>query len=190
MAYLTPVIQIISVLALLYQLWKTPRDKRQELNQEHFFSLLPRVGEVISPERVQSFLNYMTQEREGRIRSELSDRTKQFTEFPRSNPEFLKLLSDLLGHAFPQSDRFRRRNLFFALDRLRDVADAKRRPLLVHALQSQVHDEAARFLILQAVKEMDEEVLNVFVRFGIPFNTINQLPEVRDELKRRYAAVS
>jgi hypothetical protein len=183
---ITAVIQIITLIILFYGLMKEPREKRQEFNRECFFELLPRVGEVISDKSLAPFKEHMTEERLLRIQTNLSDKTERFTDFPDKNEEFLKLVSDLLGHSFPQSDRFRRRSLFLALDNLRSAADRDHRPLLTYALRAQIHDEAARFLILQAVKEWDEEMLTIFARLGVPFETLNSLPELRDVLTERF----
>jgi hypothetical protein len=63
----------------------------------------------------------------------------------------------------PVSDRIRRQALFKALDQL---CSSSAPDQFRQALQSQIHDESARMLIIKALAEQDGETLNSCITSG------------------------
>lgn len=105
-----------------------------------------------------------------------------------SDEEFLRHESDSLRPLrIPQHDRFRRVSLFRGLDRLIGSCDEFQREMFKDALKAQVHDQAARMLIIKSLAESDADTLRIYGRLGINFAVLNELPRLSEELARRFS---
>jgi hypothetical protein len=77
--------------------------------------------------------------------------------------------------------------LFQAFRRRYQFADRSRRELFRDALHARIGDESARFLIFQAVRERDPEMLRVFGTFPLAFENLRRMPNLLKELVNRFA---
>jgi len=160
---------------------KTNRDgARQGL----FLALSQRVGEVISDLEI----GRMPQVPQGLLESvEMGLRATGYTN--ESDEEFLRQESHSLRPlGIPHHDRFRRVSLFRGLDRLIGSCDDFQREMFKDALKAQIHDQAARMIIIKSVAESDAETLRIYGRLGINFAVLNELPQLSAELTRRFPA--
>jgi hypothetical protein len=156
---------------------------------QHFLALEPRVGEVISNDEIAEFNRHVPSDDSAfgpwfRVEAEIQDYTQE------TDSQFLTRFSEALLSEYPQiprSDKFRRRHLFFALDRVYSGALQSEKVILGELLKSQIHDKAARMLIIKALAEKDEDTLRIFAKVGIAFDVLNEAPALVSELKKRFA---
>jgi hypothetical protein len=158
---------------------KTNRDAAR---QDLFLALSQRVGEVISeleigrmPPVPQSLLEGL----------EMGLRATGYAD--ESDEEFLRHEShSVRSLRIPEHDRFRRVSLFRGLDRLIGSCDEFQREMFKDALKAQIHDQAARMLIIKSLAESDAETLRIYGRLGMNFAVLNELPKLSEELARRF----
>jgi hypothetical protein len=78
-------------------------------------------------------------------------------------PELSKILNGLpVAVEIPVHDGFRRRKLFRAIKKLLGNCSSFQRNLFKDSLNAQIHDEAARMLILKSLAEADADTLASF----------------------------
>jgi hypothetical protein len=179
----------LGFVALIWTIWvqidqlKTiDEGQRDAAKQAHYFSLSQRVGEVISdPEinRLAASFRYYRQ---------LDHVVPAGQSLPKDPESLVRNLSQQLAAQkplhlqIPVHDGFRRRKLFRAIEKLLDSCSAFQRELFKDSLNAQIHDEAARMLILKSLAESDERTLAIFGKLGIQFSVLNEVPEVAERL--------
>jgi hypothetical protein len=179
----TQIATLIVIIATLLVALRALKTTQQENNKSAFFALLPQVDKLTESNQFTTFMGQFTAERDSQIETEFKQTDNAEL---RENTEFLKWFSEKLGD-MPVSDRFRRNSLFSALERLRKDADKARKELFRDALCSRIGDEAARFLILQSVRECDDRMLKIFGSFPLAFENLHRMPSLLKELVQRFA---
>src|SRR5258707_5130208 len=149
--------------------------------RDSFKELERRVGEVISNERLSEFIPRF---RLGTLSGD--SRLTKSVLMPLTDDEFLRHVSEVLKpFNIPLGERIRRQALYKNLNYLCSSSAPDQARLFYGELQSQIHDESARMLIVKALAEQDKETLYIFGRFGISFNVLNEAQDLADELTRR-----
>ncbi len=167
----------LGLVALIWTIWvqidqlKTIEEgQRDTAKQAHFLMLEKRVGEVIG----DSEINYLKKR------------------CPHANYK----LDHWFQNVLPEADLdltqelFRRLGELPAINRaiknLLDDCSPFQKNLFKDSLNAQIHDEAARMLILKSLAENDTETLAVFGRLGIQFSVLNEIPEIARRLTRAF----
>ncbi len=151
--------------------------------RDSFKELERRVGEVISNERLSEFIPRF---RLGTLSGD--SRLTKSVLMPLTDDEFLRHVSEVLKpFNIPLGERIRRQALYKNLNYLCSSSAPDQARLFYGELQSQIHDESARMLIVKALAEQDKETLYIFGRFGISFNVLNEAQDLADELTRRFS---
>jgi hypothetical protein len=175
-------IQIKQVEAANKQAKLTLEGIKEASKQQFYLALEPRIGEVISNEAVEKFLQRFPH---GSLTDE-PNLTRYALE-ALNEQEFLARLSGAIERfKIPLDQRFRRQALFKALDMLCSTSSAEQALQFKNAIQSQIHDESARMLIITASAERDGTTLRIFGRLGIDFNVLNDSQPVADKLASLY----
>jgi hypothetical protein len=94
----------------------------------------------------------------------------------------------LITLRFLKNDRFRRVSLFRGLERLLSSCDEFQKEMFKDALAAQIHDEAAKMIIIESLAEADAETLKIYGRLGINFAVLNEFPRLSTELSRRFGS--
>jgi len=157
------------------------------LNQQHLDSLQKRVGELIGDADkilakipVGTFPALKITIREIR-------RTKEEEKTDTRPDPFLEDLSRGLKDKIPTNDKQRRRYVFEALRSLISNAPPGQRKLFKESVLAQIHDGAARLLILQAIAAQDRELLEIFAQLGLGFSWFeDDIPDLSKELEERF----
>jgi Domain of unknown function (DUF4062) len=150
-------------------------------NQQHFQSLEPRIGEVISDEKVEQMRFFDIGEWIKALPPITTLRDLEEDAFLQRLAEPLQGMGSLL------KERFRRQALFKSLARLVSSSNPEQRERFIEALQSQIHDESAKMLIIKSLAEQDGETLRNYARIGMDFDVLNEA-DLANELKRRFTA--
>lgn len=158
-----------------------------QLNEYHLNSLQKRVGELIGDAG-----KILTQIGPGtlpalKISIREIRRTKEQEKADKREDPFLEDLSRCLEEKIPTDDKFRRRYVFKALHSLISKAPPGQRRFLKESLLAQIHETAARVLILQAIAAKDRELLEIFGQLGIGFSSFERdIPDLHKELEERF----
>jgi hypothetical protein len=145
-----------------------------------FLALSQRVGEVISDLEINKMPPLQP------LILEIGLRETQYRE--ETDEEFLACEAKALRAVkIPQHDRFRRQSLFRALDQLLLSCNDFQRELFKLALTAQIHDSAARMLIIKSLAEADLETFRIYGNLGINFEVLNEFPSLSKELTRRFS---
>jgi hypothetical protein len=107
-----------------------------------------------------------------------------------TNAEYLSFVGGSLSQYVSVPDKFRRKNLFQAIESLFSRVTPDQATLFRRSLLAQIYDEAARSLILVAIADKDEELLTIYARLGINFGVLNEIPDLASEVKKRFAMIS
>lgn len=161
--------------------------------QALFVALSQRVGEVISDPEIGK----LPAIREAPVNGSFSFKETvngqlEYKVFGMADDEFLQFASQSLelgvgtSQAIPQHDRFRRQSLFRALRSLLSGSTGFQRQLFIDALNAQIHDKAARMLMIKSLVELDRETLQTYAWLGMKFDVLNEFPILVNELKRRF----
>ena len=181
----------LGLVALIWTIWvqidqlKTIEEgQRDTAKQAHFLMLEKRVGETIG----DSEINYL-KKRCPHADHKLDHWFKG--ELPEADSDLAQALFRRLGelpaiNTIPVHDGFRRRKLFRAIKKLLDDCSSFQRNLFKDSLNAQIHDEAARMLILKSLAENDTETLTIFGQLGIQFSVLNEIPEIARRLARAF----
>ena len=180
--YFKDILLTVIQIAILVVAWRSFRTTKQEHNKNAFFALLPQIDNLITPNQITTFMGQFTAERELQIEAEFKQMDKAEL---KEDSKFLKWFSEKL-EGISVSDHFRRSRLFRAFERLRKDADKTRKELFRDALCSRIGDEPTRFLILQAVRERDEEMLKIFGSFPLAFENLHRMPSLQKEIIQRF----
>jgi len=101
-----------------------------------------------------------------------------------------EILHDLAEHQLkdrvPPGERFKRRDLLGALEKLRSQASRKLRPLLDEMLGATLSDEQRRLLILQAAYDQDVQELTFLGATGVIGNVLNEMPDLVNFLTQNF----
>jgi hypothetical protein len=168
------------VAATIRQAEIADKTNRDAARQGLFLALSQRVGEVISDSEIARMPPIPPPVLEIGLRvSGYSD---------ESDEEFLGRESrPLRSSNIPAHDRFRRVSLFRGLDRLISNCDEFQQEMFKDALKAQIHDQAARMLIIKSLAEADTETLRIYGRLGLDFAVLNEFPRLSAELTRRFS---
>jgi hypothetical protein len=179
----------LGLVALIWTIWvqidqlKTiDEGQRDAAKQAHFLSLSQRVGEVISDLEINRL------EESFAYHHKIDHFFPGGQSLPENRGDLVKELSDRLtgqpglGRIIPVNDGFRRRKLFRAIKQLLGDCSAFQRTLFKDSLNAQIHDEAARMLILKSLAEADAETLAIFGELGIQFSVLNEVPGIAQRL--------
>lgn len=183
----------LGLVALIWTIWvqidqlKIINDgQRQEARQALYLSLSQRVGEIIGDSEIESTAKSMLSHGVGFHGLEIV-----FVPGQKLLEEARALIADLSaklqGKGVPVHQRFRRQRLFLAIEKLLDSCSAFQRELYKDALNAQIHDDAARMLIVKSLAESDERTIRIFGAIGMDFSVLNEVPEVADQLTRAFS---
>ena len=159
--------------------------QRDAARQAHYLSLSQRVGEVISDKELlllQAHFPYHNR----------LDVVFAMVSLPQDTENLVRTLSVTLkgqkplGNVIRMEDRFRRRKLFTALEKLFDDCSPFQRGLFNDSLNAQIHDDAARMLILKSLAEGDVGTLVIFGKLGIQFSVLTEIPLIADRLAKAF----
>jgi len=175
----------LGLVALIWTIWvqidqlKTiDEGQRHPAKQAHYLSLSQRVGEVISDLEIHRLAESF------RYYHQLDFVFRAGQSLPKDPESLVRNLSQQLAALkplyleIPVHDGFRRRKLFRAIEKLLDSCSAFQGELFKDSLNAQIHDEAARILILKSLAEGDERTLAIFGKLGIQFSVLNEVSEV------------
>jgi hypothetical protein len=155
---------------------------RDAARQGLFLALSQRVGEVIADPEIEK----MPSMPQGFVES-IERGLREPGCSNESDDEFLGYESNALSSFdIPKHDRFRRQSLFRGLDRLIGSCDGFQQDMFKDALKAQIHDRAAKMLIIKSLAEADKETLKIYGRLGLDFAVLNELPKLSEELARRF----
>jgi hypothetical protein len=157
------------------------------LNQDHLDSLQKRVGELIG--NAGNILNVLPDGTIPALRVAIREvrRTKEWEKTDTRVDPFLADLSKCLEDRIPTNDEQRRRYVFKALHSLISNAPPNQRKLFKESLLAQIHEGAARVLILQAIAVKDRELLEIFGHLGLGFSSFEKdIPDLSKELEERF----
>jgi hypothetical protein len=87
----------------------------------------------------------------------------------------------------PPGGELRRQRLFNALDQLCSSSPPDQAELFRESLRTQIHDDAARMLILKTLAEGNGGTLRIFGRLGIEFFVLSEYGDLAGELARRFS---
>lgn len=153
-------------------------------NQQHFQSLEPRVGEVISNERLIEFRDRFNLGAWATATPPIASLKDV------EDAVFLERLAVTFQpfRGLPLGERHRRQALFRALARLIAFSTAVQSERFREVLQSQIHDASAAMLIVKSLAEQDGETLRNYAGIGMNFDVLNEAQDLANELKRRFTA--
>jgi hypothetical protein len=172
----------ISALAVLTAIaaaivgWRNYKAVQQENNKNAFYSLLLEIERLPTSQWPAGKDQTMEEE---------FNRWKQNNRAP-SNSELLRWAAKQLSD-IPKQEHFGRTSLFYALKHLYDYANRSQRVLFRFSLNARIGDERARFLILQAIAEEDEDTLEVFGKFPLAFENLHRMRTLQKEIVHRFA---
>lgn len=147
---------------------------QQENNKDAFFALLQEINNL-HPDPLPSG-------RDVEIEGAYASRSNVDLE---DNAHFLQWFSEQLK-GIDEKDRFRRHRLFAGFALLYGVADNSRKQLFRDALCSKIGDELARILILQSVREQDQEMLTIVGKFPMEFENLHRMPTLKKQIVLRF----
>ena len=153
-------------------------------NQQTLASLQTRVGELISNDVIPK----TDIRRNPAIAQGVHISMRTLKDGPESNKEFLKCIGVLLNSTvISVSDAFRRKFVFSTLESLFARVPPDQGETLKGLLLAQLHDEAVRSLILQALADQDDVLLKTYANLGLNVAVLNEFQnDLCPELARRF----
>ena len=152
-------------------------------NHQTLASLQVRVGELISDWVIRT-TNIRSYSNERALLIVLSERLRDGAENER---DFLAAVGGVVNpQIIAVSDAFRRKFVFSALESFFARVPQDQVETLKGLLLAQLHDEAVRSLILQALADQDAGLLKTYSKLGINVAVLNEFPALCYELERRF----
>jgi hypothetical protein len=165
---------VTTILLQRHQIESTLDGLRSSADYQTLASLQVRVGEVIADPVIAKTDIRSKPFIEAGVHTVMATRP-----LPSDNAGLLGVLGVyLLPSHISVSDAFRRRFVFSTLESFfLGIADDERRRTLKNLLLAQLHDEAMRSLILQALADRDEELLALYARLGLNVAVLNEFQD-------------
>jgi hypothetical protein len=163
--------------------------RREDLIRQHWFQLLLLLPSAIPEADVKKFSDDCKYNGENSLLRQRAE-TQEFQQWqaaPKGNEEFVEEVSKPFVDLVPQSDRFRRIDLFGAFESLRKDAGERQARFLDEALRSSLTDEQKRLIIMQAVVEKFAALLTFFEETKIlSEGVLNEIPLFNKEIIKRF----
>jgi hypothetical protein len=174
---------IVTVWLQKEQIQSTLKGLEASANQQTLSSLQTRVGELIS-ERVLPGTDIRRYPQNTAELKVLSQSLRDGTEEER---DFLAAIGGIVTpKIISVSDAFRRKFVFSTLESFFTRVPADQAETLNGLLLAQLHDEAMRSLILQALADQDAELLRTYSKLKMNVAVLNEFPALCHELERRF----
>jgi hypothetical protein len=166
---------VVTVLLQKEQIKSTLDGLQTSADYQTLASLQVRVGELIGEENVitKTDIRHKPEIEQG-IHVVMASLPS-----PLTDAQFLELLGQHLTPASVSvADSFRRRLVFSTLDSFfSSIQDKQRAKTLQGLLLAQLHDEALRSLILQAIADRDAELLKLYGKLGLNAAVLNEFQD-------------